>query len=613
MGLSGSSARSGGLSRDELQREVLALLRERGRAVLIAPTGFGKSTLLVRNWGEVERWGKVVHCLPLRAVVSDVVRAAYERLGCSRADALVGYQAGVDIRVNGALAHKNPYLLSVYCVTTYDSYSLTLLLSAVPELARARVHSDVSYAAIALSLNMFDEVHVLARADELAYGSAAEDQLKSFAFLRAVTEYFTEIGVPLLYASATVAPRVLQAICPPGVPVVVVGGSYLVSKYREALGGRVVERPLELVPELRAQAEEYLSRVSTRVTKEGLTRVATEAAAEGHGATVVYCNTVPRAVGVYKVLTSKLGERVMLVHGRLGRADRERRLSAIKRALEEGRELVVVSTQVLEAGADLSFDCMVSEVATPESLIQRAGRVLRWARHIEAGEGLVVIDVSEPSLLSAKAVYPADVVDLTAELLARTCPSGERALDWRYGVTRDTAYRVLLEVYDQASVELTELDLIARELRGMLSSNYVRLTALGACLRDLLEDFEERWMGSVVRSSSLARLVVRSESGEDVVDVSHDLLARKWREWLEVRDGCVVALFYASTPGDEEVGELEVAVPVRTFELALRRPLTGHAYLAKLAKREWGRSGVRLEFRGYLVRPEAYDPEVGLV
>ena len=168
------------LEREAVQSKILSTLKEYGKALFIAPTGFGKSTLFIHNLEEIEAFRRIVHCLPLRAVVSDIVRKAYERLGYKVASKLVGYQAGVRVSIEeeGGRAFKNPYLLSVYSITTYDSYSLSLLLSAIPELTRAYAHADVTYMAITSALNLLDEVHILARADELIE-EAEEDQRSS--------------------------------------------------------------------------------------------------------------------------------------------------------------------------------------------------------------------------------------------------------------------------------------------------------------------------------------------------------------------------------------------------------------------------------------------------
>ena len=606
-------------NREAIQSEVLSTLKEYGKALFIAPTGFGKSTLFIHNWDEVETWRRIIHCLPLRAIVSDIVKKAYSRLGYEIASKLVGYQAGVKVLVEEEKrgAFKNPYLLSIYCVTTYDSYSLSLLLSAVPELTKTYVHSDVTYMAITSALNLFDEVHILARADELAE-EVEEDQLKSFAFLKAITEYFTKLGIPFLYSSATIPPQVISLITPPEVPIIIVAGDYVINKYRELLGSNIKDFPIERIPGLKEIAETYLNKIFTRVSKNDLVSDVKRVVDEGYRNVIVFTNTVPRAAEIYDQLKSTIDDyEIIIIHGRLGREDRESRSSVIREIIKTNKKLIVVSTQVLEAGTDLSFDCMVSEISTPESLIQRAGRVLRHEEHLDKRDkGLIVVNVSESSLKSATKIYPSNVINLTNSLLVKienkTCSNSQKHFDWRYGITKDTGYKILLEVYERVGYSVGEVENLKEDVLLTLKEDYAHYILGFSDFQSILEDFERRWRGSLVRASGLTSLVVYKEDLIDTIDVSLELLQYRWKEWLETKGNLVLGHFSMSSPGDELIEETIEGIPVYVFNNILSYPLTGYMKLVKRVKMRIKRDCI-VRFNGFLVKTSAYHPEKGLV
>ncbi|MEP9417650.1 CRISPR-associated helicase Cas3' [Gordonia sp. VNQ95] len=95
------------------------------------------------------------------------------------------------------------------------------------------------------------------------------------------------------------------------------------------------------------------------------------------GLTLVIVNTVATAVDVYKRLAGKkspLGETpVILLHSRFRPVDRDEKLDELLRL----NDLVVVSTQVVEAGIDLDARTLITEAAPWPSLIQRSGRCNR--------------------------------------------------------------------------------------------------------------------------------------------------------------------------------------------------------------------------------------------
>jgi CRISPR-associated endonuclease/helicase Cas3 len=96
--------------------------------------------------------------------------------------------------------------------------------------------------------------------------------------------------------------------------------------------------------------------------------------------TLIICNTVSRAVAVHMALKKKLGEQsatdLKLMHSRFRQMEREFQRTALGSPLPAGGE-IIVATQVIEAGVDLSSAILWSEIAPLASLVQRLGRLNR--------------------------------------------------------------------------------------------------------------------------------------------------------------------------------------------------------------------------------------------
>lgn len=100
--------------------------------------------------------------------------------------------------------------------------------------------------------------------------------------------------------------------------------------------------------------------------------------------TLVVCNTVDRATAVHAALGNLVadgGPETVLLHSHFRPGDRQALTADAVRAPSPAGT-IVVATQVLEAGMDLTSETLVIEVAPWSSIVQRAGRCNRdgWAR-----------------------------------------------------------------------------------------------------------------------------------------------------------------------------------------------------------------------------------------
>lgn len=90
----------------------------------------------------------------------------------------------------------------------------------------------------------------------------------------------------------------------------------------------------------------------------------------------IVVNNVRKAIELYERLREDHSN-VYLLHSRILEIEKDRRLSEIKEKVENKEQVIVVSTQIIEASVDLDFDMMITEISTIDSQIQRWGRIYR--------------------------------------------------------------------------------------------------------------------------------------------------------------------------------------------------------------------------------------------
>ncbi|HEX2347749.1 MAG TPA: CRISPR-associated helicase Cas3', partial [Ktedonobacterales bacterium] len=130
------------------------------------------------------------------------------------------------------------------------------------------------------------------------------------------------------------------------------------------------------------------------LSAEGILLAHTAACARGAGASLVVCNTVAQAQSIYAQLRDALAAReelastrLQLLHSRFTTSDRQAKRERLEQWLGKdawvdgrytGASTIVVATQVVEVGLNISVGTLHTELAPANSIIQRAGRCARF-------------------------------------------------------------------------------------------------------------------------------------------------------------------------------------------------------------------------------------------
>ena len=138
---------------------------------------------------------------------------------------------------------------------------------------------------------------------------------------------------------------------------------------------------------------------------------------ERDGLTLIVVNTVKLARNLYSEINKQRkdapeDERPILLHSQFRPEDRARQLKKVTDA--EGKRRLVISTQIIEAGVDLSAATLFTEVAPWSSLVQRFGRCNRRGTEADARIFLITPEKTLPYTDEQLASANAEIEKLTA-------------------------------------------------------------------------------------------------------------------------------------------------------------------------------------------------------
>ncbi len=117
-------------------------------------------------------------------------------------------------------------------------------------------------------------------------------------------------------------------------------------------------------------------RIVSGYSLEELSEFAAECARE-NGNLLLICNTKSQAREIYSLLQSKWSGKLFHLSTSMCMAHRVQTLDCIREALNRQEPILCVATQLVEAGIDVSFRCVIRLSAGMDNIIQAAGRCNR--------------------------------------------------------------------------------------------------------------------------------------------------------------------------------------------------------------------------------------------
>ena len=204
-------------------------------------------------------------------------------------------------------------------------------------------------------------------------------------------------------------------------------------------------------------------------------------------------NNVRKAIELYR--NHSEDENAYLLHSRILENEKSERIRDIKEKKEKGERLIVISTQMIEASADIDFDIMITEISTIDSQIQRWGRVYRNRHgHYSSQDPNIIIFTGADK--RTKRIYDAKVLKATIHVLR---DYEGQLLDYRQEkrmVDETFDYRIngfsLREIYEKRIHDILEdLDYFEVEKKSQAQKIFRKMAGYKVFIPDLVMQYSD--------------------------------------------------------------------------------------------------------------------------
>jgi len=389
-------------------------------SLVSVPTGLGKTAMAVLGWlwrrrfaGDPVRQAtprRLVYCLPMRVLVEQTRDCACAWIEALRRGGWLDDEVPVHVLMGGEDAGDWELYpeRDMILIGTQDML-LSRALNRGYAAGRARwpmqfglLHTDCLW--------VFDEIQLMGS------GLATTAQLE--AFRRILPREGAELaerrhGCRSVWMSATLDDRWLGTV---DFTAFLPSEPQLAFDFQSEIASPGIDAKAKKVLEDRWKADKPLSPASAAIgDHEGLAKEIVEKHTERRGLTLVVVNTVRRAQELHEAIGKHRWEdnapKILLLHSRFRPPDREEKIGALLNK-EHNKDMICVSTQVVEAGVDVDATTLFTDLAPWASLVQRFGRCNRKGEVADAQVRWV--DLPAKNADAEKERFPYELPDLRA-------------------------------------------------------------------------------------------------------------------------------------------------------------------------------------------------------
>ncbi|WP_461205015.1 CRISPR-associated helicase Cas3' [Clostridium sp. DL1XJH146] len=133
---------------------------------------------------------------------------------------------------------------------------------------------------------------------------------------------------------------------------------------------------------------------------------------------LIICNTITQSLDIYNKLEG-LNREVLYLSTNLLPIHRRAVIDEVTEKLKNNKKIILVSTQVVEAGVDFDFDVVIRDLAPLDSIIQAAGRCNRNAGDNKVGEVYIRSFVDKRGRLYGRTIYGNTSINVCKEILEK--------------------------------------------------------------------------------------------------------------------------------------------------------------------------------------------------